>query len=105
MHDIELVAQAVRRLEDAEPLQEHHRLVGVLAVERARQVHRTDGAGLRGQVPFGQGPLQRLAVEQHGHREPQAQLLDTRAQVGQVDAVKVHAGAVDRLALPVPARQ
>jgi hypothetical protein len=56
------------------------------------------GLALRGQVPFGQGPLQRLAVEQHGHREPQAQLFDTRAQVGQVDTVQVHAGAVDRLA-------
>ena len=97
VHDIDLVERAVGRLHDAEALQEHHRLVAVLAVARAGEVDRAHRARHRREIRQRKTPRERLAVEQHRHRKAQAQGLDAVAQVRQVDAVQLDPRAGDGL--------
>ncbi len=95
MHDIDLVERAVIGLHDAEALQEDQGVVAELAVLHPGKMDRAERAGHGCQMRGGKASRQRLAVELHLNRKTQAQALDTIAQAGQVNAVKIYPGPGD----------
>jgi len=89
MDNIEGAKHAVACVQHAKALQEHHRVVAVFAIARACEMDCPHRAWHRREVRFGEASLQRFAIEQHRHRETQAQSLNAGCQVGQVNAVQL----------------
>jgi hypothetical protein len=96
VQDVHAFRPVVDRMQHAEALQVDQRVVAVLAVARAAEVHAADGCLGQHQARCGVGPLDLLAVEAHWHGEAGAQRGDARGQLGQVDAVELDLGPCRR---------